>query len=91
MCQFPIMSSLNSHSLSLFIQLHYPYQWLVHTSSVISPIYLSSYTTYCDLPVIVLTTLDGNIEGGLINSFSIFDSVANGNPLSTISSKSWRK
>ena len=39
------------------------------------------------LPVIELTT-ERRIVGGLINSFKMLESVASGNPLSNISSKS---
>ena len=40
---------------------------------------------YCESPVSVLTTFL-TMLGGLISSFRMFDSVARGNPLSSISS-----
>ena len=49
---------------------------------------MAQFLTDCfTLPVIELTT-ERRIVGGLINSFKMLDSVASGNPLSNISSKS---
>lgn len=46
--------------------------------------------TYFDFPVTVLAIVLRRF-GGLINSFRMLDSVASGNPLSSISSSSYNK
>lgn len=57
--------------------------WVVH--KVLTAQFLIKYVF--SLPVIELTT-ERRIVGGLISSFKMLDSVASGNPLSNISSKS---
>lgn len=57
-------------------------KWIVYE------VLMAQFLTECFiLPVIELTT-ERRIVGGLINSFKMLDSVASGNPLSNISSKS---
>lgn len=59
-------------------------------STFIVVISMNNARTYFDFPVTVLARVR-KIFGGLISSFNILDSVANGKPLSSISSRSWMK